>query len=259
VTENVTDAAKTVSEFHNDIHNLPTKIIQQVFEASLGGFPFDCASVVIFFVFWCVSFAALDTWGPFRTKGSVIASLGMAIGKGFLKTTLIIHWQLAASTYLALATPQIVNAPAFNILGIVAITAAAASVCKLWYERQKTSDKSTSDTIDQDPKYSASLSHTASDMGPLLPWAFRLRTTHPFVIANTALLTTGPSYRFALARLQNNHSWCDHELTTSGANIWRIYLALSLFLLNIFSQHLYSDATSSLSASWSGRFLQDIC
>jgi hypothetical protein len=91
VTENVTDAARTVSEFHNDIHNLPTKVIQQVFEASLGGFPFGCASAVIFFVFWCASFAALDTWGPFRVRGSVIASLGMAIGKGLPKTRLIIH------------------------------------------------------------------------------------------------------------------------------------------------------------------------
>jgi hypothetical protein len=91
VTENVTDAAKTVSEFHNDIHNLPTKVIQQVFEASLGGFPFSCASAVIFFVFWCVGFAALDTWGPFSARGSIIASLGMAIGKILPKATLVIH------------------------------------------------------------------------------------------------------------------------------------------------------------------------
>lgn len=80
VTENVTDAAKTVSEFHNDIHNLPTKVVQQVFEASLGGLPFDWTAVMILSFFWCLSFAALDTWGPFRARGSVVASLGIAIG-----------------------------------------------------------------------------------------------------------------------------------------------------------------------------------
>lgn len=80
VTENVTDAAKTVSEFHNDIHNLPTKVVQQVFEASLGGLPFGWTSVMILSVFWCLSFAALDTWGPFRARGSIVASLGIAIG-----------------------------------------------------------------------------------------------------------------------------------------------------------------------------------
>lgn len=80
VTENVTDAAKTVSEFHNDIHNLPTKVVQQVFEASLSGLPFDWTSVMILSVFWCLSFAAFDTWGPLRTRGSIVASLGIAIG-----------------------------------------------------------------------------------------------------------------------------------------------------------------------------------
>jgi hypothetical protein len=83
VTENVTDAARTVSEFQNDIHNLPTKVIQQVFEGSLGSVSFDYASCVLLSVFWCVGFAALDTWGPFRARGSVIASLGMAIGMFF--------------------------------------------------------------------------------------------------------------------------------------------------------------------------------
>jgi hypothetical protein len=90
VTENVTDAARTVSEFHNDIHNLPTKVIQQVFEASLGSFHFNYTSFVILSVFWCVGFAALDTWGPFRARGSVIASLGMAISMFFLFAKMII-------------------------------------------------------------------------------------------------------------------------------------------------------------------------
>ena len=91
VTENVTDAAKTVSEFHNDIHNLPTKVIQQVFEASVSGLPFGCVSVVILSVFWCIGFAALDTWGPFRVRSSIIASLGMAIGLLFSYDTVTIH------------------------------------------------------------------------------------------------------------------------------------------------------------------------
>lgn len=91
VTENVTDAAKTVSEFHNDIHNLPTKVIQQVFEASFSGVPFGCVSFVIISVFWCISFAALDTWGPFRARSSIIASLGMAIGLLFYYATMTTH------------------------------------------------------------------------------------------------------------------------------------------------------------------------
>ncbi|KAI4765279.1 hypothetical protein E4T52_00077 [Aureobasidium sp. EXF-3400] len=139
VTENVTDAAKTVSEFHNDIHNLPTKVIQQVFEASFGGLPFGCVSIVILSVFWCIGFAALDTWGPFHTRSSVVASLGMAI----------------ASTYLVLAIPQIANAPAMNILGIVAVAVSAALVCKLWYNQQITSNESMlPDSINQDIKHS---------------------------------------------------------------------------------------------------------
>jgi hypothetical protein len=91
VTENVTDAARTVSEFHNDIHNLPSKVIQQVFEASLGNFSFSYASFVILSIFWCVGFAALDTWGPFRTRGSIFASLGMAIGMFFFYARVTIY------------------------------------------------------------------------------------------------------------------------------------------------------------------------
>jgi hypothetical protein len=91
VTENVTDAARTVSEFHNDIHNLPTKVIHQVFEASLGSFHSSYTSFVILSVFWCVGFAALDTWGPFRARSSVIASLGMAIGTFFFYAKLTIR------------------------------------------------------------------------------------------------------------------------------------------------------------------------
>ncbi|KAH0291750.1 hypothetical protein M436DRAFT_62843 [Aureobasidium namibiae CBS 147.97] len=139
VTENVTDAAKTVSEFHNDIHNLPTKVVQQVFEASIGGLPFDWTSITILSVFWCLSFAALDTWGLLRARSSIVASLGMAI----------------ASTYLVLAIPQIADAPAITVLGIFAVTVAAAALCKLWYKRQKTYNISElSDNIDQDPKHS---------------------------------------------------------------------------------------------------------
>jgi hypothetical protein len=91
VTENVTDAARTVSEFHNDIHNLPTKVIQQVLEASLGNFSFSYASFVILSVFWCAGFAALDTWSPFHTRGSVIASLGVAIGMLLSDARVIIY------------------------------------------------------------------------------------------------------------------------------------------------------------------------
>lgn len=87
VTDNVTDAARTVSEFHNDIHNLPTKVVQQVFEASLAGVPFGCVSVVLLIIFWCLGFAALDTWGPFRARSSVVASLGVAIGMLILYAT----------------------------------------------------------------------------------------------------------------------------------------------------------------------------
>lgn len=91
VTENVTDAAKTVSEFHNDIHNLPTKVVQQVFEASLGGLPFGWTAVLLLSVFWCISFAALDTWSPFRARGSIVASLGIAIGMMFLYPIMTIY------------------------------------------------------------------------------------------------------------------------------------------------------------------------
>jgi hypothetical protein len=91
VTENVTDAARTVSEFHNDIHNLPTKVVQQVLEASFSGLPFGCVSFVILSVFWCIGFAALDAWGPFRARSSVVASLGMAIGLLFSYATVTTH------------------------------------------------------------------------------------------------------------------------------------------------------------------------
>lgn len=90
VTENVTDAARTVSEFHNDIHNLPTRVVQQVFEASLAGIPFGCVSIVLLSIFWCLSFAALDTWGPFRARSSIVASLGIAIGMLMVHATLAI-------------------------------------------------------------------------------------------------------------------------------------------------------------------------
>lgn len=88
VTENVTDAARTVSEFHNDIQNLPTRVVQQVFEASLAGIPFGCISIVLLSVFWCLGFAALDTWGPFRARGSGVASLGFSIGMLMLHATM---------------------------------------------------------------------------------------------------------------------------------------------------------------------------
>jgi len=91
VTKNVTDAAKTVSEFHNDIHNLPTKVVQQVFEASIGGLPFDWTSITILSAFWCLSFAALDTWGPLRVRSSIVASLGMAIGTLFFGASVTGH------------------------------------------------------------------------------------------------------------------------------------------------------------------------
>jgi hypothetical protein len=80
VTENVTDAAKTVSDFQNDMRNLPTKVVHQVLEASIGGLPYGIFSVVILSLFWTLGFALLDTWGPFRPRSSVVASLGMSIG-----------------------------------------------------------------------------------------------------------------------------------------------------------------------------------
>ncbi|KAI5246032.1 hypothetical protein E4T42_06522 [Aureobasidium subglaciale] len=133
VTENVTDAARTVSEFHNDIHNLPTKVIQQVFEASIGGFPFGCLSVVMLSIFWCLSFAALDTWGSFRARSSVVASFGTAI----------------ALTYLLLSISLVATAPVASVLGIVAFTVTAFSACTLWYKQQK---YAASETIDQENK-----------------------------------------------------------------------------------------------------------
>lgn len=90
VTENVTDAARTVSEFHNDIHNLPTRVVQQVFEASLASIPFACISIVLLSFFWCLGFAAFDTWGPFRARSSVVASLGFSIGMLTLHATVTI-------------------------------------------------------------------------------------------------------------------------------------------------------------------------
>ncbi|KAK6003362.1 hypothetical protein QM012_001207 [Aureobasidium pullulans] len=153
VTENVTDAARTVSEFHNDIYNLPTKVVQQVFEASLAGVPFGCVSVVLLAIFWCLSFAALDTWGPFHVRSSVVASLGVAI----------------ASTYLVIAVPQIAEVPAISILGILVVTVTAAVLCKLWYKQQKTSSQPIlSDSIDQDLKRPASLSQAPLSTGSLL-------------------------------------------------------------------------------------------
>lgn len=83
VTENVTDAARTVSEFQNDIQNLPTKVIQQVLAASIGGLPIGILEIVLLSLFWCFAFALLDTWGPFRARGSVVSSLGISIGKIF--------------------------------------------------------------------------------------------------------------------------------------------------------------------------------
>ncbi|KAI5204461.1 hypothetical protein E4T39_03647 [Aureobasidium subglaciale] len=133
VTENVTDAARTVAEFHSDIHNLPTKVIQQVFEASLGGFPFGCLSVVMLSIFWCLSFAALDTWGPFRARSSVVASFGTAI----------------ALTYLLLSIPLVATAPVTSIFGIVAFTVTAISACTLWYKQQK---YALSESIEQEDK-----------------------------------------------------------------------------------------------------------
>ncbi|KAI4717796.1 hypothetical protein E4T48_05983 [Aureobasidium sp. EXF-10727] len=154
VTENVTDAARTVSEFHNDIHNLPAKVIHQVFEASLGGFPSGCVSVVLLSIFWCLVFAALDTWGLLSARSSIVASLGMAI----------------ALTYLVLAIPQIAEAPAITILGIVAVTSAAAFVCKLWYRQQEISNQSTLlNSANEDLKQSVPLSQPLSSTGPLLP------------------------------------------------------------------------------------------
>ncbi|KAH0367743.1 hypothetical protein KCU65_g4479, partial [Aureobasidium melanogenum] len=140
VTENVTDAARTVSQFHNDIHNLPTRVVQQVFEASLAGFPFGFLSIVLLSIFWCLGFAAVDTWGPFRARSSVVASLGFAI----------------AITYLVMAVPQVAEAPFISILGIMAVALSAIFVCKLWYKQQKTSNQSIlPNSINQDLKQSA--------------------------------------------------------------------------------------------------------
>ncbi|KAG9547987.1 hypothetical protein KCV01_g23924, partial [Aureobasidium melanogenum] len=153
VTENVTDAARTVSEFHNDIQNLPTRVVQQVFEASLAGIPSACVSIVLLSIFWCLGFAAFDTWGPFRARSSVVASLGFSI----------------ATTCLVMAVPQVAEVPAISILGIVAVAVTATFICKLWYKQQKTSNQPIlPDNINQDLKYSASLSYAPASTGPLL-------------------------------------------------------------------------------------------
>lgn len=169
VTENVTDAARTVSEFHNDIHNLPTRVVQQVFEASIAGMPFGCVSVVLLIIFWCLGFAALDTWGPFRARSSVVASLGVAVGMLMLHDTLAIYLQLAASTYLVIAVPQIAEIPAISILGIMAVTITAVVLCKLWYKQQKTANQPVlPDSIEQNLKHPASLSQAPSTTDSLL-------------------------------------------------------------------------------------------
>ncbi|KAG9727093.1 hypothetical protein KCU77_g14599, partial [Aureobasidium melanogenum] len=153
VTENVTDAARTVSEFHNDIHNLPTRVVQQVFETSLAGIPSACVSIVLLSIFWCLGFAAFDTWGPFRARSSVVASLGFSI----------------ASTYLVMMVPQVAEIPVISILGIMSVAVSATFVCKLWYKQQKTSSQPVlPDSIDQDLKHSASLSYAPASTGPLL-------------------------------------------------------------------------------------------
>lgn len=140
VTENVTDAARTVSEFHNDIQNLPTRVVQQVFEASLAGIPFGCISIVLLSVFWCLGFAALDTWGPFRARGSGVASLGFSI----------------AVTYLVTLVPQTAEVPIISILGIIAVAVSAIFVCKVWYKQQKTLNQPIlPDSVNQDLKQSA--------------------------------------------------------------------------------------------------------
>ena len=81
VTENVTDAAKTVSDFREDINSLPTKVASQFFKASIGKLPLGAFSVVMFSLFSSLCFAFLDTWGPFRSRSSTVASLGLGTGK----------------------------------------------------------------------------------------------------------------------------------------------------------------------------------
>ncbi|THW44500.1 hypothetical protein D6D21_04848 [Aureobasidium pullulans] len=151
VTENVTDAARTVSEFQNDIQNLPTKVIQQVLAASIGGLPIGILAIVLLSLFWCFAFALLDTWGPFRARGSVVSSLGISI----------------ALTYLFFATPRISTAPTLSILGFVGFAIAAAFACKLWYKQQATCNQ-LADDFDQDDKPSVLLPQTTYDTEPLL-------------------------------------------------------------------------------------------
>ncbi|THY83263.1 hypothetical protein D6C95_08515 [Aureobasidium pullulans] len=134
VTENVTDAARTVSEFQNDIQNLPTKVIQQVLAASIGGLPIGILAIVLLSLFWCFAFALLDTW---------------------------------AFTYLFFATPRISTAPALSILGFVGFAIAAAFACKLWYKQQAICNQ-LADDFDQDDKPPVLLPQTTYDTEPLL-------------------------------------------------------------------------------------------
>ncbi|THW88846.1 hypothetical protein D6D15_05672 [Aureobasidium pullulans] len=132
VTENVTDAARTVSEFQNDIQNLPTKVIQQVLAASIGGLPIGILAIVLLSLFWCFAFALLDT-----------------------------------THMVFFATPRISTAPTLSILGFVGFAIAAAFACKLWYKQQATCDQ-LADDFDQDDKPSVLLPQTTYDTEPLL-------------------------------------------------------------------------------------------